>query len=95
MPFPQQQARPFTREAVLRLNPGQNGCYGIYVANGHWVYVGSGDIRQRMLDHVGGDNACITGERPTHWVSIVTDDYVAEEKRLILEHKPHCNKKVG
>ena len=94
MPFPKQDPRPFTKERILALNPDQNGCYGLY-KSGAWVYVGKGDIRQRLLDHFNGDNPCILRERPTHWVDIVSSDYDALEKQLILELKPICNQRVG
>jgi excinuclease UvrABC nuclease subunit len=95
MPFPEQKARPFTKDASFALNPNQLGCYGLFVANGPWVYVGKGDIRQRLLDHFNGDNGCITGQHPTHWKDVVTADADAVEKQLIVELKPHCNLRVG
>ncbi|MFZ3322358.1 MAG: hypothetical protein WA190_08310 [Usitatibacter sp.] len=95
MPFPQQVPRAFTRANVEALNPDQMGCYGLFVHQGGWVYVGKGDIRQRLLDHISGGNPDITRARPTHWVDVVTGDMDNEEKRLILELKPSCNKKVG
>ena len=88
------QIRAFTRENVEALNPNQIGVYGLFRDN-TWVYIGRGDIRARLLAHLNGDNACITRESPTHWVDVVTSDDVNEEKRLILEHQPVCNKKVG
>jgi allophanate hydrolase subunit 1 len=94
MPFPNQAPRAFTKENILALNPGQMGCYGLY-RPGTWVYVGKGDIRQRLLDHFNGDNPCITRERPTHWVDVVCSDYDTREKQLTLELKPLCNQRVG
>lgn len=94
MPFPQQEPRAYTKANAESLNPDQNGCYGIFRGN-TCVYVGRGDIRRRMLDHIGGDNPCITSYTPNVWYGSVTADDVAEEKRLILEFKPVCNQKVG
>lgn len=94
MPFPQQTPRAFTKANIEALNPDQFGCYGIY-KSGTWIYVGKGDIRARLLAHYNGDNPCITGQSPTNWVDVVTNDADNEEKRLILEYKPVCNKKVG
>ena len=54
-----------------------------------------GDIRQRLLDHLNGDNSCIIREKPTHWVDVVTDNYELEEKKLIREYNPICNKRIG
>lgn len=86
--------RAFTKDAVLAIKPGQNGVYGIYKANS-WIYVGKGDIRDRMLAHINGDNPCITKNGATHWVAEVTSRMDAREKELIRELDPTCNKKVG
>jgi hypothetical protein len=94
MPFPKQQPRAFTRANIEALAPGQMGCYGLCRGSLN-IYVGKGDIRQRLLDHLNGDNSCITRNGPTHWVDVVTNDMDAEEKRLILEYQPVCNKRVG
>jgi hypothetical protein len=59
------------------------------------IYIGKGDIRDRMLAHFDGDNACIARNRPTQWVSIITANADATEKTLILEYTPTCNQKVG
>jgi hypothetical protein len=96
MPFPQQQARVFTKESILGLNPGQMGCYGLFISGASgWVYVGKGDIRDRLLVHFNGDNECITAARPTHYVTVVTADMDTLEKQLILELSPSCNIRVG
>jgi hypothetical protein len=94
MPFPQQTPREFTKAGIEALNPGQMGCYGLF-KTGTWIYVGKGDIRQRLLDHLNGDNPCITRQSPTHFVSEVTRDYDNREKQLIAELDPICNKRVG
>lgn len=86
--------RAFTRENIEALNIDQIGVYGLFRGD-HWIYIGRGDIRDRLLAHLNDDNPCITREKSTHWVDIVTSDDVAEEKRLILEFDPVCNKKVG
>lgn len=94
MPFPNQTPRSYTRANVEAINPGQHGCYGLFRGQ-MWIYVGKGDIRRRLLDHLNGDNACITIHGPTHWVDWVTANMDAEERRLIVELNPTCNKKVG
>ncbi len=94
MPFPKQNPRAFTRSNVEAIKPNQMGCYGLF-KEGVWVYVGKGDIRERLLAHFNGDNPRITREHPTHWVDVVTSDYDNEEKRLILELDPVANRKVG
>ncbi len=94
MPFPQQQSRPFTRAGIEWLGPDQQGCYGIF-RQGQWIYVGRGDLRQRLLDHFNGDNWRITQEAPTHYVTALSSDPVNLEKALILELNPIANRKVG
>ena len=94
MPFPQQTPRAFTKANIEAITPGQVGCYGLF-REGVWVYIGRGDIRDRLLSHLGGGNSCITKEKPTHWVDMVTNEDEKNEKALILEFSPVCNKKVG
>lgn len=95
MPFPQQQPRLFTRANVEALKPNQIGVYGLF-KHEQWVYVGKGDIRQRLLDHLNGDNSLITRENPTHWVDEVNNgDPSAREKQLIAELCPSCNRRIG
>ena len=94
MPFQQQTARTFTRANIEAIRPGQMGVYGLFKPNTQ-IYVGSGDIRDRLLAHFNGDNPCITSEQPTHWVDEVTADYIQREKDLILELSTACNQRVG
>ncbi len=95
MPFPQQTARQFNRANIERIAPGTLGVTGIFRNQGSWIYVGRGDIRARLLSHLNGDNPCITGQYPTHYVDEVTNSDEIREKQLILELQPVCNKKVG
>jgi hypothetical protein len=94
MPFPNQTARAFTKANIEAIKPGTIGVYGLF-RQGAWVYIGRGDIRARLLEHLGGGNACITREKPTSYVDEVTTNDEAREKALILEFDPICNKKVG
>ncbi len=94
MPFPTQTPKAFTRADIEILKPNQMGLYGIFRA-GVWIYVGSGDIRSRLLDHLNGDNPRITRENPTHFVTMLTSDYIVIEKRLILDLDPVANRRVG
>ena len=94
MPFPEQTTKNYTRQRIEQLSPNQSGVYGIYKTN-HWIYIGSGYIRARLLAHYNGDNPCITREQPTHWVDVLTPNYIAREKELIQEYSPACNQRVG
>lgn len=95
MPFIQQIPRTFTKENIEAIKPGVMGVYGLFVDGGGWVYVGRGDIRDRLLAHLNGDNPCITRSKPTHYVDEITATHEAREKALITELNPPCNKKVG
>jgi len=96
MPFIKQAPRAFNRQNVEALNPNQFGVYGIF-RQGRWIYIGKGDIRQRLLDHLNGDSPSILAAQPTHWVDEVCDDPVMSnrEKQLIIELNPLCNQKIG
>ena len=90
LPFPSQsKGRTFTRVNIEALNPNEMGVYALYNSR-RWVYVGSGEIRQRLLDHLT-DNPCITSARPTHWVDETTDHYIVRKRQLIRELGPLCN----
>ena len=95
MPFPRELTiRPFTNQAVESIAEDQLGVYGIF-KEGVWIYIGSGDIRERMTDHLAGDIPCILNHRATDWVGWVTNDYKRLEKELIVEFQPVCNQRVG
>jgi len=52
------------RDAIIQNAPAASGVYGLY--NVVWIYVGQADdIRARLLEHLTGDDACITRYRPT------------------------------
>jgi len=57
--------------------------------------VGKGDIRDRLLKHLNGDNPRIAHQAPDQWVSEVTSNMDVREKELILEFNPTCNQRVG
>lgn len=95
MSFVQQTPRLFTRPDVESLNAGQVGVYGLF-RNSCWVYVGKGDLRERLLAHLNGDNSYITKQAPTHWLGEVTQGGPsARERELILALQPRCNLRVG
>lgn len=84
----------FNEGTIKTLKPGQIGVFGIYRRDA-WIYIGRGDLVAELLRYVRGDNPQIIAERPTHFCAIVTDDDVALEKKLIREHQPIANERVG
>ena len=80
----------------MSLDPEQSGVYGLFRRDA-WVYIGQGNIRERLLAHLDGDNPCILSQKPTHWVQDVVEGNLSmtKEKELILEFNPFCNRRVG
>lgn len=93
MPF-KNPLQPYNRDTVLGLKQDQTGVYGLF-RSGKCIYVGKGKIRQRLLDHLNGDNACITRSSPTHWTAELWSNPDDREKQLILELNPGCNDRIG
>lgn len=94
MPFPNQTLRFFNRQNILAIHGNPTGVYGI-VSGNKVIYVGKGDIKQRLLAHLNGDNPSITALSPTHWVDEVTSLLDNREKELIIEFNPPANKRLG
>ena len=94
MPFPHQQPKPFDRASVEAFRPGVVGCYGLFCRD-RWVYIGTGDIRQRLLGHLDGDRPWSLPDQPTHWVAVETADYDAVAKDLVVTCGPTCNAENG
>ena|SRR3989338_6736241 len=96
MAFVQQTPRIFNRASIEALSLNLTGVYGLY-RPGQWIYVGKGNIRERLFAHLNGDNSRITAQRPTHFVLEMAVDPLmsAREKHLILALDPICNKQVA
>jgi hypothetical protein len=94
MLFPSQTSRAFTKADIETFPIGKNGCYGIFKKD-VWIYIGKGDIRERMLAHINGDIPCILNQGATHWVYEITANMDQREKELIAAGNPACNKRIG
>jgi hypothetical protein len=92
--FPPQKPQLFDRAAVDAIRAGVVGCYGLFRRD-RWIYIGGGDIRQRLLAHLDGERPWSTSEQPTHWVSVETTDYAAVTDDLVLACGPLCNAPPG
>jgi len=85
----------FNRIELLVITMNQRGVYGLFSGN-TCIYIGSGDIRKRLFDHLNGDNPCITKHQPNKWVGEVFEGDPAElEAHLIKEYDPICNRQTG
>ena len=62
MPF-KHPMRAYTRANIEALDLSQNEVYGIFKDQSP-IYIGSGDIRTRLLAHINGDNSCIVDPFP-------------------------------
>lgn len=93
MPFENDKPWLFNRQAIESFESSQTGVYAIYNAQ-KWIYIGRGDIRQRLLDHLGGDIPTINTNSPTHFRAEITGDSVNREKQLLREYAPACNPKL-
>jgi hypothetical protein len=89
VPFPPQRPKPFDRASVETFAAGVVGCYGLFRRD-RWIFIGTGDIRQRLLAHLEGDTPSILRQRPTHWVAVETLDHATMERELVLACDPVC-----
>lgn len=83
----------FTRSDIESLAPQTEGCYALYSGD-VCVYVGSGNLRRRLLAHFEGDIYCISLHRPRRWFQYHCEDPEAEARRLIRELRPRCNPRL-
>jgi hypothetical protein len=90
MPFPPQKPKRFDRPSVEQLRAGAVGCYGLFRQD-RWVYIGKGNIRERLLAHLDGDSPSILEQHPTHWVAVEAADYDVLVRELVLTCEPLCN----
>ncbi len=88
---------PFDYETILASAPAKSGDYAIYNRSG-WIYFGeSCDIRARVLEHLDGDNSCITQNAPTGFqYELVAGQAqrVTRQNQLIVALRPICNQKL-
>ena len=95
MPLRADYRAPFNQAGINQVPVTAKGVYGIFNSS-IWIYVGKGEIRQRLQAHLDNDNPCITNSSPAGFIAeLVSGDPSNREVQLILELKPKCNKKVG
>lgn len=97
--FPEENQNTYNNRGLVNV-PAAGGVYGIYKA-GAWIYIGSsGNLAERMADHMRGDQSdpterCIASHSPTHFTFEVRRDYIEREKYLLSTTVTLCNRKVG
>lgn len=97
MPFNNSYKYPFNQLSIQANAPNASGVYGLST-DSRCVYVGeSRDIQARLMQHFGGDNACINRWSPA-WFTFerVSPEYrLQRQDQLILELAPACNQRLG
>jgi len=93
MPTRPRQFHKFRKANIEALPPDAVGTYGLYSGD-ICIYIGSGNLRARLLAHRQGDNYCIKLHRPRRWAEFEAEDPEFEAARLILELNPRCNARV-
>lgn len=97
MPWNSPNSYRFAADAITTHAPAGSGVYGLYSAQ-QWIYIGeSHDIRSRLLQHLRGDNECITRLNPASFVFELAPVHqlVARQIALIREFRPVCNQRSG
>jgi hypothetical protein len=94
MPFHNDRPCLFDRQTIESFDAGQAGVYALY-NDQEWIYIGRGEIRQRLLDHLNGNIPAINTNAPTHFIAEITSDALYREKQLLREYKTSCNAPPG
>ena len=92
-----QPSNSFTRSTILANAPASSGVYALFTSQ-TWIYVGeTGDIRARLIQHLDGDNSCISRLNPTgfQYELSLSHQRVARQDALIVGLKPECNQRLG
>ena len=91
--IPHEPAYAFEEQSILTYAPHEMGVYLIY-RTGKWIYVGHGDIQDRLIGHLRGVNPEILNEDPA-WFMFEKckseEGAIAREKVLMFTYRPVCN----
>lgn len=89
----------FNRDSIIANAPRASGVYALFTAGGQrWTYFGeSGNIEARLLEHLNGDNPCITRNAPNGFQFEAVPAYqrVARQNQLIANLVSLCNQQMG
>lgn len=92
MPFRNRVYRPYTKQDVEKLKKSQKGIYALF-RDDTVIYIGMGVLRDCLMGHLSGDNACIVKNKPNRWLGrVFTEDPSGRLEELIKEYSPICNK---
>jgi len=87
----------FTQDNASKA-PDRKGVYQIESSDGTLIYIGQGNIRERLLSHLRRENtvdACIFRHEPTHYRREPCTDAEDRERRLLRQFPTLCNQRAG
>lgn len=87
----------YNRSSIMGNAVNASGVYALFTPQA-WIYFGeSGDIGARLLEHLNGDNPCITRNAPTgfQYALYPANQRVARQNQMIVDFGPICNQKLG
>ena len=93
MPWYNSSGYSFDYDSIVMNAPAESGVYAIS-RGGVWVFFGeTGDIRQRLLEHLKGDNPVMAFVKPSHFSFELWPESIRVRRRneLIAEFPTLCN----
>lgn len=97
MPWNNPNSHSFSHLGIMLSAPSASGVYALYRVE-RLIYIGeSGNIRDRLVDHLNGDNDCITRENPGLFSYELhpAPQRVLRQNLLIQELNPVCSQRLG
>jgi len=94
MPWRNVRSFLYNASSVRQNAPAASGVYGIFTPH-EWIYIGeSQDIQARLLQHLNGDNACIStsGATSFSFELVPAQQRAVRQSALVLEYQPACNR---
>jgi hypothetical protein len=78
--------------------PNQEGVYGITDSNNKVIYIGQGNLRDRLTAHFRKYDPvddCIWDHNPIYYYREVCSNSEQREKLLLAEYSTYCNERIG
>ena len=97
-PFAENRYRKyrFQHESIVLKAPESSGVYGLYSAL--WIFIGESDnIRAGLLEHLAGDNPCISRLEPSGFAFelVCPEGRCRRKEELIKKLEPTCKKELS
>jgi excinuclease UvrABC nuclease subunit len=85
----------FTKEWIEKKAANADGVYAIFDRSEAVIYIGQGNIRERLLSHWNKENfpadRCVWNAGPYAYAFEECDTPLAREAELLRIHNPRCN----